>query len=99
MPSGACPLRVKSRHSRRKKSCPFYPRKRTFALHQRMSAMGQKRTSAKSHSMISSARPSTAGGITRPSALAVLRLMTSSYLVGACTAKSAGFSPLKMRST
>ena len=35
----------------------------------------------------------------RPSALAVLRLMTSSYLVGACTGRSAGFSPLRMRST
>ena len=35
----------------------------------------------------------------RPSALAVLRLITSSYLVGACTGRSAGFSPLRMRST
>ena len=32
-------------------------------------------------------------------AFAVLRLMTSSYLVGACTGRSAGFSPLRMRST
>ena len=32
-------------------------------------------------------------GMSRPSALAVLRLITSSYLVGACTGKSAGFSP------
>jgi hypothetical protein len=31
--------------------------------------------------------------------LAVLMLMTSSYLFGACTGKSAGFSPLRMRST
>ena len=35
----------------------------------------------------------------RPSAFAVLRLITSSYLVGACTGRSAGFSPLRMRST
>src|SRR5262245_59253773 len=42
--SVACPLWVKSRYSRRKKSCPLYPRKRTFAVHQRMSAKGQKRT-------------------------------------------------------
>ena len=34
-----------------------------------------------------------------PSALAVLRLITSSYLVGACTGRSAGFSPLRIRST
>ncbi len=40
-----CPLWVKSRHSRRKKSCPFYPRKRTCAVQLRMSALGQKRTS------------------------------------------------------
>jgi hypothetical protein len=36
-------------------------------------------------------------GTSRPSAFAVLRLMTSSYLVGACTGRSAGFSPFKMR--
>src|SRR5262249_42882489 len=35
----------------------------------------------------------------RSSALAVLRLITSSYLVGACTGKSAGFAPLRIRST
>src|SRR5262245_48933267 len=51
------------------------------------------------HSITSSARASTAGGISRPSTLAVLRLITSSYLVGACTGRSAGFSPLRMRST
>src|SRR5262249_19024003 len=33
-----------------------------------------------------------------PSALAVLRLIASSYLFGACTGRSAGLSPLKMRS-
>ena len=38
------------------------------------------------HSITSSARASSVGGISRPSALAVLRLMTSSYLVGTCTA-------------
>ena len=38
-------------------------------------------------------------GTVRPSSLAVLRLITSSYLFGVCTGKSAGFSPLKMRST
>ena len=39
------------------------------------------------------------GGTVRPSALAVFRLITNSYLVGACTGRSAGFSPLRMRST
>jgi hypothetical protein len=51
------------------------------------------------HSITSSARASSVGGTSRPSALAVLRLITSSYLVGACTGRSAGFSPLRMRST
>src|SRR5262249_33142866 len=51
------------------------------------------------HSMTSSARASTVSGTSRPSALAVLRFTTSSYFVGACTGRSAGFSPLRMRST
>jgi hypothetical protein len=49
--------------------------------------------------IISSARTSTAGGIVRPRALAVLRLMTSSNLVGCSTGKSAGFAPLRILST
>ena len=51
------------------------------------------------YSMTSSAVASSDCGILRPSAFAVLRLMTISYLVGACTGKSAGFSPLRIRST
>jgi len=53
---------------------------------------------AASHSITSSASESRLSGIVTPSALAVLRLITSSYLVGACTGRSAGFSPLRMRS-
>ena len=53
---------------------------------------------SRSHSITSSARASSDCGTSSPSALAVLRLMTSSYLVGACTGRSAGFSPLRMRS-
>src|SRR5215471_278608 len=59
----------------------------------------QRDERASLHSITSSARASSVGGTSRPSALAVLRLMTSSYLVGACTGRSAGFSPLRMRST
>src|SRR6516162_5726246 len=62
-------------------------------------AAEQRHELAPLHSITSSARASTAGGISRPSAFAVLRLMTSSYFVGACTGRSAGFSPLRMRST
>src|SRR6516165_10375631 len=54
---------------------------------------------ASSHSMTSSARASRVAGTVRPSAFAVLRLITSSYLVGAWTGRSLGFSPLRMRST
>src|SRR5262249_51335752 len=51
------------------------------------------------HSITSSARASRVSGTVRPSALAVVRLITNSYLVGACTGSSAGLSPLRMRST
>src|SRR5262245_17445996 len=53
----------------------------------------------RTHSITSSAVASKDGGTLRPRALAVLRLITSSYLVGACTGRSEGFSPLRMRST
>src|SRR5262247_2453611 len=39
------------------------------------------------HSITSSARASSVGGTSRPSPLAVFRLMASSYLVGACTGR------------
>ena len=51
------------------------------------------------HSITSSARASTDVGMSSPSAFGALRLITSSNLVCACTGKSAGFSPLRMRST
>jgi len=51
------------------------------------------------YSITSLAWASSDGGKVRPSVLAVLRLITSSYLVGACTGRSPGFSPLRMRST
>jgi hypothetical protein len=43
------------------------------------------------HSITSSARASNEGGTVRPSALAALRLIASSNLVGCQTGKSAGF--------
>ena len=45
------------------------------------------------HSITSSARASTVPGTVRPRALAVLRLTTSSYLVGAWTGKSPASRP------
>src|SRR5262249_29232612 len=61
-------------------------------------AADQRDELAAPHSITSSARASTAGGTSRPSAFAVFRLITSSYFVGACTGRSAGFSTLRMRS-
>src|SRR5262249_23623959 len=51
------------------------------------------------YSITSLACARSAGGTVMPTALGVLRLITSSNLVGACTGRSAGFSPLRMRST
>ena len=51
------------------------------------------------YSITSSARASTVAGRSRPIALALFRLITISYFVGTCTGRSAGFSPLRMRST
>ena len=46
-----------------------------------------------------SARACSKGGTVIPIAVAVFRLIANLYLVGACTGRSAGFSPLRMRST
>src|SRR5262245_26494113 len=65
----------------------------------RSRAAEQRDELAPDHSITSSARASIVGGTSWPSAFAVLRLMTSSNLVGACTGRSAGFAPRRMRST
>ena len=64
-----------------------------------MSAFPQKVQQLEAYSITSSARASNVGGTMMPSTFAVRRLMTSSNLIGACTGRSAGFSPLRMRST
>ena len=51
------------------------------------------------YSMTWSARPSSDCGIVRPSAFAVLRLMTSSNVVGSSIGKSPGFAPFRTLST
>src|SRR5262249_23652093 len=65
----------------------------------RRRAAEQRDELATFHSITSSARCCSCNGTSMPSALAVLRLITNSYFVGACTGSSAGFSPLRMRST
>src|SRR6266581_2653660 len=58
------------------------------------------RTSSPSfHSISSSARRRNDSGIVKPSAFAVLRLMTSSNLVGCSTGRSAGLAPFRILST
>ena len=54
---------------------------------------------AASHSITSSARPSSGSGTVSPSAVAVLRLMPSVYLSARCTGRSPALVPLRMRST
>ena len=51
------------------------------------------------YSITSSARASSVAGTVRPSAFAVLRLMTSSIFETCWTGRSAGFSPLRIRPT
>ena len=51
------------------------------------------------HSITSSARASSDGGNSRPSALAVFRLMRNSNLVGCSTASSPGLAPFSILST
>src|SRR5262249_62171144 len=54
---------------------------------------------ATDHSITSSAIAITPGGIVRPSALAVLWLITSSNLVECTTGRSTIFAPLRIRPT
>src|SRR5262249_33090423 len=54
---------------------------------------------ASHHSITSSASASKVGGTSRPSALAVLALMTSSKRVGCSIGKSDGRDPLRILST
>ena len=48
------------------------------------------------YSITSSARASSCGVMVRPSAFAVLRLMTKSNFVGCITGKSAGLAPFRI---
>src|SRR4029077_10808687 len=65
----------------------------------RRRAPDQRDELAPPHSITSLARARSVGGTSRPSALAVLRLITSSNLVGPWIGSSAGSAPLRMRST
>src|SRR5262249_48840342 len=94
-------IRLHHRVGRRSDDAKFAPPSE-HVPHSRSSRTGNtsKRDElAPPHSITSFACARSAGGTAMPRALAVLRLITSSNLVGACTGISAGFSPLRMRST
>src|SRR6185295_10112761 len=61
-------------------------------------AGGMRRWAAVGYSTTRSARSNSDRGIVRPSALAVLRLSASSYLVGCTTGRSAGLAPFRILS-
>jgi hypothetical protein len=63
------------------------------------SSLIQSRPGPVTHSIISSARARMDCGAVRPSALAMLRLMTSSNFVGCSIGRSAGLAPLRILST
>src|SRR5262249_19682311 len=78
---------------------PPHPPVRLRARHKRppRCASEKRDECAPPHSITSSARASRLGGTVRPSAFAVLRLITISIFVARWTGRSAGFSPLRMR--
>src|SRR5262249_34333385 len=77
-------------HGRPLRTRPERPRSRTAE---------QRDEIAAPHSMTSSAATSRPGGTVRPSAFAVLMLRAVTNLVAACTGRSAGLAPRRMRST
>src|SRR5262245_18099416 len=83
--------------SERRNHCSREP-STTFAT---KSAISDKLHCSKiaAYSVKSSASESIDAGIVRPTALAAVRLMTNSNLVGCWTGRLAGFSPLSTRST
>ena len=70
------------------RSCRLCPPKATLFHRGSETTRRAKRGSRASHPTTWTARASTVAGTVIPSALAVLRLMTISYFVGACTGSS-----------
>src|SRR5262249_30136349 len=93
-----CPFR--SRHAiedPNHRDCRLLPtrRKRPRRCH----AAEQRDEIAPVHSITSSAMAESPGGISRPSALAALRLITNSNLVDCSTGRSLALAPFKIRPT
>ena len=94
------PFRIVSAERRERPDAPHalqLLRMRGERPHDRRTAEQADELAASDHSITSSARASNVGEISIPSALAVLRLMTSWNVVGCCIGKSAGFSPFRIR--
>src|SRR5262249_27702139 len=83
----------KANHRQRRLLCARRERPRHRTAEQR------DELAALHHSITWSVRASNVVGTSRPSALAVIRLMTRSNLVGCSTGRSAGFAPRKILST
>jgi hypothetical protein len=101
---GLCRLRVTSGKAQKEQMLSALARKADIASlprYVRSVPIGDimHRSKDGRYSITSSARASSVGGISRPSVFAVLRLMTSSNLVGCITGKSAGLSPLRILPT
>src|SRR5262249_32706071 len=86
----ACPLHV---------CLPSVSDRRADILDRQLRARKRHMHCSIAYSITSSARASRVGGTSRPSALAVFRLIANSYLVGCSTGRSAGFAPLRILST
>ena len=83
-------------------SCPLYPRKRTLTgcwLHRPLCANSGHSAYIHFDHLIGGIQEPIFPGTVRPSALAVLRLMTNSNLVDCTTGKSPGFSPSRILPT
>src|SRR5262245_24682574 len=98
------PLRVKSRSETARLNRSAIPRQQTVSLQcRRCPLCARKRPEhlqqSTFYSITSSTRSRMDCGIERFSALAVLRLITSSNLVGCSTGRSAGLAPFKILST
>src|SRR5262245_35757580 len=90
-----CNISALPPESRRRSGHRFAP----LSARSRPEQVQHIRSGNRDYSITSLARASTDTGTSMPSDFAVLRLISSSYLVGACTGRSAGFSPLRMRLT
>ena len=80
-------------------SARYSSRSRPAAHDRSGSCVSVEQASSVVYSITSSASCWRCPGTSRPSAFAALRLIISSYLVGACTGSSLGFSPRRIRST